>query len=176
MKNHQYSFIKINKQRNQGLLIPKNVVYYLVIHFKLASLFHTTQLVDIFTYEFPNFSTQQSDKSVNNIVIYNFHSFLYQNRLFLFCNNTKFNIFKSKNNFPLNSITELFYSANWLEKENSELHGVNFLGKKDLRNLLLPYGDNSFPFQKSFPSLGLKEIFYDSIKDTLIQSNLNSQI
>ena len=67
-------------------------------------------------------------------------------------------------------------STNWLERENSELHGINFSGKKDLRNLLLQYGDNSFPFQKSFPSIGLKEMFFNPIKDTLIQSNISLQI
>jgi NADH:ubiquinone oxidoreductase subunit C len=56
------------------------------------------------------------------------------------------------------------------------LHGVSFSGKKDIRNLLLQYGDSSFPFQKSFPSVGLKEMFYNPVKDTLVQSQVSLQI
>jgi len=74
------------------------------------------------------------------------------------------------------SISELFYSANWLEREVSELSGVAFLGKKDLRNLMLQYGDSSAPFQKSFPTVGLKEMFYSPIADTIIQNPVTLQI
>jgi NADH:ubiquinone oxidoreductase subunit C len=63
-----------------------------------------------------------------------------------------------------------------LERENAELHGVLFLGKKDLRNLMLQYGDNTTPFQKSFPSIGLKEMYYNPIKDTIIQNPITIQI
>ena len=63
-----------------------------------------------------------------------------------------------------------------LEREISELHGINFAGKKDLRNLMLQYGDTSSPFQKLFPSIGVKELFYDPLKDTLIQKNVTVQL
>jgi len=110
----------------------------------------------------------------NSVIVYNFHSICNQDRYFFFCNNSIKN-----DNLKINdisSISEIFMSANWLERENSELHGVNFLGKKDLRNLLLQYGDSSFPFQKSFPTIGLKEMFYNPIRDTLIQSSISIQI
>jgi NADH-quinone oxidoreductase subunit C len=75
----------------------------------------------------------------------------------------------------INSITELFLNANWLEREASELHGIFFAGKKDLRNLMLTYGDTSAPMKKSFPSIGVKEMFYDSTSDLLIQSPVSIQ-
>ena len=78
-------------------------------------------------------------------------------------------------NAPLNSISELFLNANWLEREVSELHNFFFSGKKDLRNLLLQYGDTSAPMQKSFPSVGTREIFYDSVTDSLIQTPVSLQ-
>jgi len=62
-----------------------------------------------------------------------------------------------------------------LEREISELHGIFFSGKKDLRNLMLQYGDTSAPMQKSFPSIGLREIFYDSSSDLLIQNPVTIQ-
>ena len=74
------------------------------------------------------------------------------------------------------SITELFPAANWLEREVAELHGVIFTGKQDLRNLLLQYGDSTAPFQKSFPTIGVQEMYYDPIKDTLIQNPVTVQL
>ena len=141
-------------------------------------MLYTTQLVDIFSYELPNNTRSDLNKSNSTVVVYNFNSFLNQDRFFIFSSNLKNSqVSKSlESNVTLNSISEIFSSANWLERENSELHGVNFSGKKDLRNLLLQYGDNSYPFQKSFPSIGLKEMFFNPIKDSLIQSNVSLQI
>jgi NADH:ubiquinone oxidoreductase subunit C len=50
------------------------------------------------------------------------------------------------------------------------MHGGTFIGKKDIRNLMLQYGDSSAPLQKSFPSIGLREMFYDPIKDVVVQN------
>jgi len=51
----------------------------------------------------------------------------------------------------------------------TELNGVVFGGKKDLRNLMLQYGDTSTPFQKSYPSVGHKEMVYDALTDLIVQ-------
>ena len=176
-----YFFIenKSNSIKNNSLLISNKFMYYLSLHLRLSSLTYTTQLVDIFCYELPNTIKSNSNKSSSSVVVYNFNSFLNQDRIFVFCSNfKKSSVSRSliNDSVSLNSISEIFSSANWLERENSELHGVNFSGKKDLRNLLLQYGDSSFPFQKSFPSIGLKEMFFNPIKDTLIQSNISLQI
>lgn len=176
-----YFFIenKANSIKNNSLLISNRFMYYLSLHLRLSSLTYTTQLVDIFCYELPNTIKSNNNKSSSSVVVYNFNSFLNQDRIFVFCSNfKKSSVSRSLINesVSLNSISEIFSSANWLERENSELHGVNFSGKKDLRNLLLQYGDSSFPFQKSFPSIGLKEMFFNPIKDTLIQSNISLQI
>jgi NADH:ubiquinone oxidoreductase subunit C len=56
------------------------------------------------------------------------------------------------------------------------LHGIVFSGKKDLRNLMLQYGDTSAPFQKGFPSIGLKEVFYDSNSDLIVQLPISLQV
>jgi len=41
---------------------------------------------------------------------------------------------------------------------------------------MLQYGDTSVPFQKSYPSIGLKELFYDPINDSVIQSPVTIQV
>lgn len=41
---------------------------------------------------------------------------------------------------------------------------------------MLQYGDSSSPFQKSFPTVGLKEMFYSSVKDVIVQSPVTLQV
>jgi len=157
----------------------------------MSSSFYSTQLCDMFAYEilsqvnnkinlkdYEGFKYNNLNKTHSTIVVYNFHSLHSQNRFFIFTQNIS-NIVKSKflsNNNSSDSIAELFPSANWLEREVAELSGISFFGKKDLRNLMLQYGDSTAPFQKFFPSIGTKELFYSPIKDTLIQNHLTLQI
>lgn len=169
--------------KNLNIYITENNFYYLAMHLKLSSLFYSTQLIDIFAYESPyninNTKTLDTKISTinNNLVVYNFHSIQNQQRFFIFVlSNVKKNINKNSINWlSLNSVTELFLNANWLEREVAELNGVFFSGKKDLRNLMLQYGDTSAPMKKSFPSIGLREIFYDSVSDLLIQNPVTIQ-
>jgi NADH:ubiquinone oxidoreductase subunit C len=133
----------------------------------------------MFSYELPIIETknnvlnsQEILDSLNSIVVYNFHNLIFHERFFLFTVGSCLS--SSKNN--LASIAELYPNASWLEREVSELHGIIFSGKKDLRNLMLQYGDTSVPFQKSYPSIGLKEVFYDSINDVIIQLPLSLQV
>lgn len=41
---------------------------------------------------------------------------------------------------------------------------------------MLQYGDTTTPFKKSFPTVGLKEMFYNPVKDTIIQNPVSLQI
>ena len=152
----------------------------------MASAFYNTQLCDMLAYEVLNQGSNnvQSKKAGLNqkytnwskaqdtIVVYNFHSLNTQHRFFLFTHTSTAFVkskFLSKNDSS-DSIAELFPAANWLEREIAELHGVSFAGKKDLRNLMLQYGDNSSPFKKTSPCIGSRELFYDSVNDLLIQT------
>ena len=125
----------------------------------------------MFAYELP-ISNSQSNDSTNlpgtsdTIVVYNFHNLSFHERFFVFCANSS----STFTSFALSSIAEIYPNSNWLEREISELHGETFQGKKDLRNLMLQYGDVSVPFQKAYPSAGLKETFYDSVNDLIVQA------
>ncbi len=180
--NQVYLKYLYRSDKNTNVYITETNFYYLSLHIKLSSLFYSTQLIDIFSYEIPLNKNMSSNLnkialSNNSILVYNFHSILFQQRFFIFCiPNNKQNI--KKNNISwnsINSITELFLNANWLEREVSELHGIFFSNKKDLRNLMLTYGDTSAPMRKSFPSVGVKEVFYDSVSDLLIQNPVSLQ-
>lgn len=127
----------------------------------------------MFSYELP--MNNQCDKTNflgDSCVVYNFHNLTFQDRFFVFAVDSR----SSKSRQSLGSITEVFANSWWLEREQSELHGVTFSNKKDLRNLMLQYGDTSVPFQKSAPSIGYKELYYDSVSDILIETPVTIQV
>ena len=180
---HKIPFIFLNnkaqKLRTTNILVNSSSVFYVASHIKFSTTNYSSQLCDILAYELPINGLSNSNKILNEqaIVIYNFHSFHTQSRFFLFAQNlslptnTKyFNV-----GMLLDSVTELFSAANWLEREVVELHGVCVTGKKDVRNLMLQYGDSSNPFKKLFPTIGLKEMVYDIVKDTLVQVDCSIQ-
>jgi NADH-quinone oxidoreductase subunit C len=65
--------------------------------------------------------------------------------------------------FPvLDSVTELWPSANWYEREAFDLCGILFSGHTDLRRLLTDYGFVGHPLRKDFPVSGYTEMRYDA--------------
>jgi NADH-quinone oxidoreductase subunit C len=62
----------------------------------------------------------------------------------------------------VDSLTGLWSSANWFEREAFDLYGILFRGHPDLRRLLTDYGFIGHPFRKDFPLIGNVEVRYDS--------------
>ena len=61
----------------------------------------------------------------------------------------------------VDSVTEVWASANWYEREAFDLFGILFRGHPDLRRLLTDYGFIGHPFRKDFPLIGQVEMRYD---------------
>jgi NADH-quinone oxidoreductase subunit C len=61
----------------------------------------------------------------------------------------------------LDSVGEIWASANWYEREAFDLYGIIFTGHPDLRRLLTDYGFVGNPFRKDFPLSGNVEMRYD---------------
>lgn len=59
------------------------------------------------------------------------------------------------------SLTGIWPSANWYEREAYDLFGINFTNHPDLRRILTDYGFIGFPFRKDFPLVGTVEMRYD---------------
>tara|TARA_B100001250_G_scaffold160001_1_gene137423 strand:+ start:21014 stop:21697 length:684 start_codon:yes stop_codon:yes gene_type:complete len=61
----------------------------------------------------------------------------------------------------INSVSDIWPSANWYEREAFDLFGIIFSGHPDLRRLLTDYGFIGHPFRKDFPLTGNVEMRYD---------------
>lgn len=71
-------------------------------------------------------------------------------------------VFAEDESFPvLDSLCELWASANWFERESFDLYGIMYAGHPDLRRILTDYGFVGHPFRKDFPISGYVEMRYD---------------
>ena len=64
-------------------------------------------------------------------------------------------------NEPVPSVTQLFNSAGWFEREVWDMYGVFFTDHPDLRRMLTDYGFEGPPLRKAFPLTGYVEVRYD---------------
>ena len=68
----------------------------------------------------------------------------------------------------LDSVVDIWASANWYEREAFDLYGIVFRGHPDLRRLLTDYGFIGNPFRKDFPVSGTVEMRYDPDQQRVI--------
>jgi NADH-quinone oxidoreductase subunit C len=68
----------------------------------------------------------------------------------------------------LNSVTGIWPSANWYEREAFDLFGIIFVGHPDLRRILTDYGFIGNPFRKDFPLSGTVEMRYDAAQQRVV--------
>lgn len=62
----------------------------------------------------------------------------------------------------VDSVMDIWPSANWFEREAFDLFGILFRGHPDLRRILTDYGFVGHPFRKDFPLIGKTEVRYDA--------------
>ena len=81
--------------------------------------------------------------------------------------------------FPLNenekvfSITSIFPSANWMEREVFDMYGIKFKNHPDLRRILTDYGFEGHPLRKDFPLTGHTEVSYDLDEKKVVYNPVN---
>ncbi len=71
-------------------------------------------------------------------------------------------VYVKESNPMLDSVTDIWASADWYEREAFDLFGILFEGHPDLRRILTDYGFVGHPFRKDFPLIGNVEIRYDA--------------
>ena len=132
---------------NEELLIQikENDLIDIVKFLKSNDKFKFKQLIDIAGVDYP-------DKEKRFKLIYLFLSHENNDRLKL---SIQFEIGQ-----VINSITKIFPSANWMEREVFDMYGIKFKNHPDLRRILTDYGFKGHPLRKDFPLTGFNEVRY----------------
>ncbi len=74
---------------------------------------------------------------------------------------------------PVPSVSTVFNSALWYEREAWDLYGILFSGHPDLRRLLTDYGFEGHPLRKDFPLTGYVEVRYDDDQKRVVYEPVN---
>ena len=75
-------------------------------------------------------------------------------------------------NTSVPSLTEIYKSAGWYERETWDMYGILFEGNHDLRRILTDYGFEGHPLRKDFPLTGFVELRYDEEKKKVSYSKV----
>ena len=103
------------------------------------------QLIDITVVDYP-------ERAKRFKIVYLFLSHEFNQRMIL--------SYDISENEVISSLTPIFPSANWMEREVFDMYGVSFKNHPDLRRILTDYGFEGHPLRKDFPLTGHTEVRY----------------
>ena len=148
---------KINSSKIQYNQIYLNIheeyLSEVVMFLKTNSETKFKQLIEITAVDFP-----EKDKRFKMVYLLLSHE-----------NNIRILIdFYINENEIVSSLTSIFPSANWMEREVFDMYGISFKNHPDLRRILTDYNFEGFPLRKDFPLTGHKEVRYSENKKKVI--------
>ena len=135
-----------------NILVAKETILEVVQKVKEDEELLYEQLVDITATDNLMAKTGYSEQRFT--LIYSFLSLKYNKRLFIFTN-------LSEDDLDIDTITPIFESADWYERECYDLFGINFKNHPNLQRLMNDYNFQGHPLRKDFPLTGYEEVRYD---------------
>ena len=146
--------LKSNIENNEILInVGTDNLYSTLLFLKTDENCKFKQLIDIVGADYPN--------SENRFKIY-----------YLLLSHEKNLRVKVSINFDVDekipSITKLYPSANWMEREVFDMYGIKFKNHPDLRRILTDYGFKGHPLRKDFPLTGFNEVRYSEKEKKVI--------
>ncbi len=136
------SFIKNNELTIE---ISETDLAQVVQFFKSNEKIKFRQLIDIAGVDYPD-----EEKRFKLIYLFLSHENNYRIKLSI----------NFQPNQVIDSITKIFPSANWMEREVFDMYGIKFKNHPDLRRILTDYGFKGHPLRKDFPLTGFNEVRY----------------
>ena len=149
------SKVKSSKIENDELLIETEEIELLdVVQFlKSNEKCKFRQLIDIAGVDYP-----ENEKRFELIYLFLSHEHNLRIKLLI-----RFQI-----NQTIVSLTKIFPSANWMEREVFDMYGVKFKNHPDLRRILTDYSFKGHPLRKDFPLTGFNEVRYSEKEKKVI--------
>ena len=141
------SKVKISKVNFGQLFIEIDIkaLYSTILYLKTNGKCRFRQLIDITAVDYP-----EKEKRFKLVYLLLSHE-----------NNLRVSINLNINETThVPSITKIFPSANWMEREVFDMYGVSFKDHPDLRRILTDYGFEGHPLRKDFPLTGHTEVRY----------------
>ncbi len=111
------------------------------------------QLIDITAVDYP-----ENEKRFKLVYLLLSHEF--NARILIDC-------FINENEMPP-SLTKIYPSANWMEREVFDMYGISFKDHPDLRRILTDYNFKGYPLRKDFPLTGHNEVRYSEEEKKVI--------
>ena len=141
-------------ERNELLIEINELDLVEIVQFlKSNDTLRFRQLIDIAGIDYP-----EDEKRFNLVYLFLSHE-----------NNTRI---KLKIKFQIDqiipSITKIFPSANWMEREVFDMYGIKFKNHPDLRRILTDYNFKGHPLRKDFPLTGFNEVRYSEKEKKVI--------
>ena len=143
---------KINHNQVYLTINDKDLIE-VILFLKTNSNTKFNQLIDITAVDYP-----ESDRRFK--IVYLFLSHEKNQRLIL-------DLFIKENEL-VSSLTSVFPSANWMEREVFDMYGIEFKNHPDLRRILTDYNFNGYPLRKDFPLTGHNEVRYSEDEKKVI--------
>jgi NADH-quinone oxidoreductase subunit C len=146
------------------LEVRRDQLRKLVKRLRDDNLFRFEQLVDVCGVDYLSYraeSPQGARQGPRFAVVYHLLSVSRNQRL-------RLRVFLDDQMPVVDSVVDLWPSANWFEREAFDLFGIVFEGHPDLRRILTDYGFIGHPFRKDFPISGNVEMRYDPDQQRVI--------